>query len=280
MTTRREFFPLTLGAVQALSLFGADPHVVFVTGDDEYRSEYSMPRIARILEARYEVRTSVALAKPTPQTNDNIVGLEALRTADLGVFFLRWRRLPDNQLNLILGYAASGKPLVGLRTSTHSFQYPAGDPRAPWNDGFGIDMFGQKWIRHHGHRSTTDVSTAPGRASHPILRGVEASFHVPSWLYVVDPLIGDCEPLLIGKAINPEGKDYGPQAVAWTKTHHGARVFFTTLGHPEDFKVESMRRLVVNGILWALGRDVPEGGARVDWLDAYDPPPSGIPPAK
>jgi hypothetical protein len=43
-------------------------------------------------------------------------------------------------------------------------------------------------------------------------------------------------------------------ALPWTREHKGGgRVFFTTLGYPDDFSQESMRRLVVNGILWALG---------------------------
>jgi hypothetical protein len=94
----------------------------------------------------------------------------------------------------------------------------------------------------------------------------------------VEPLAEGSTPLLIGQAINPEGgKDYGPQPVAWTRTYKGARVFFTTLGHPEDFREVSMRRLVINGILWALGKDIPEDGANADWVDAFNPPPSGVP---
>ncbi len=252
-------------------------HVVFVTGDDEYRSEYSMPMIARILEAKHKMRTLVAYARPTPQSKNNIEGLEALKTADLAVLFLRWRELPDDQLKLILDYAASGKPLVGLRTTTHAFLYPKGHPNEQWNDGFGIDIFGQKWIRHHGAVSSTDVTTAPEQAAHPILRGVETPFHARSWLYVVDPLPGDCTPLLIGRAVNPAAKDHGPQPVAWTKTYKGARVFFTTLGHPEDFHVPAVRRLLINGIYWALGREVPKGGADADIAGGYEPPPSGVP---
>jgi hypothetical protein len=38
-----------------------------------------------------------------------------------------------------------------------------------------------------------------------------------------------------------------------------------------------MRRLLVNGIYWALGRDVPEGGADVGVVGGYDPPPAGVP---
>jgi hypothetical protein len=31
------------------------------------------------------------------------------------------------------------------------------------------------------------------------------------------------------------------------------------LGHPHDFRVGSMRRLVTDGMLWSLGKDVPAG---------------------
>lgn len=264
--------------VLAALLFGgvlAGQHVVFVTGDDEYRSEFSMPMIARILEAKHGMKTSVAYARPTPQTNTYIEGLEALQSADLAVFFVRWRELPGAQLRLILEYLGSGLPLAGLRTSTHAFRYPKGSPHEPLNDEFGLDVWGQKWIRHHGAQSSTDVEAV---AEHPILRGVEPKFHVRSWLYVVEPLVGDCKPLLMGRAVNPQGgKDWGPQPVAWIKTYKEARVFFTTLGHPEDFRVESVRRLVVNGIYWALGKEVPAGGTDVGILGGYDPPPSGVP---
>ncbi|MBM3812212.1 MAG: hypothetical protein FJW20_11345 [Acidimicrobiia bacterium] len=255
----------------------ASPHVVFVTGDDEYRSEYSMPAIARILETHHGFRTSIAYSRPTPQTPDNIEGLEALRTADLAVFYLRWRQLPDSQMRLILNYLESGKPLAGLRTTTHSFRYPAGHEFERWNDGFGIEVFGQKWFRHHGHLSTTAVSAVAARKAHPILRGVEPGFTARSWLYEVEPLAGDSQPLLEGRAINPQGKDTSPQPVAWTKTYRGARVFFTTLGHPEDFQLLSARRLLINGILWALGAEIPTDGAAADFVGAYEPPASGIP---
>ena len=270
-----------LATIPSFGAASERPHVVFVTGDDEYRSEYSMPMIARILEAKHNLRASVAYARPTPQTKNNIEGLEALKTADLAVFFLRWRELPEAQLKLILDYTESGKPLVGLRTTTHSFLYPKGHPQEHLNDGFGINVFGQKWIRHHGHTSTTDVSVAAVQAGHPILNGVDKSFHASSWLYVVNPLHGDCVPLLVGRAVNPaNNKDYGAQPVAWTKTSKGARVFFTTLGHPDDFKQLSVRRLLINGIYWALGKTIPNGGTDAGIVEGYDPPPSGVPAAK
>jgi hypothetical protein len=71
--------------------------------------------------------------------------------------------------------------------------------------------------------------------------------------------------------------------VAWTKTSPAAsglpsRVFFTTLGHPYDFKQESMRKLAINGILWALGMDdrIPPEGARAGIVGEYAPNNSGF----
>ena len=265
------------------------PHVVFVTGDDEYRSEITMPMIAAILEKAHGFTTSIAYARPRPQTKDHIEGLDALRTADVMVMFTRFRVLPEDQLQQILRFVESGRPLIGLRTSTHAFQYPEGHARQALNDGFGRDVFGQKWITHHGHRSTTEVAIHEANRDHPILRGV-TPFQAASWLYHVAPLHGEATVLLDGTAINsdkirPPAQHAAPsqesqktaefpltQPVAWTRHYKGARVFFTTLGHPADFANESMRRLLINGIYWALGRDVPAGGADATVQGTYEPP--------
>lgn len=252
------------------------PHVVFVTGDDEYRSEITMPMIAAILDKAHGFRTSVAYARPRPQTKDNIEGLDALATADLMVMFTRFRQLPDEQLQRILKFTESGKPMIGLRTTTHAFQYPKGSPHAHLNDGFGADVFGQKWIVHHGHRSSTDVASHAENASHPILRGV-SPFRARSWLYHVAPLNGENTVLLDGTSVDSERAGRAAefpltQPVAWTRQFKGARVFFTTLGHPKDFEHESMRRLLINAVYWGLGRDIPAGGTKAAVQGTYVAP--------
>ncbi|MDZ7616104.1 MAG: ThuA domain-containing protein, partial [Patescibacteria group bacterium] len=188
--------------------------------------------------------------------------------------------LPDDQMRKIVDYVNSGRPMVGLRTTTHAFRNQVGD-FARWNDGFGQEVFGQRWITHHGHTATTSVF--PAIASHPVLRGVEP-FVGRSWLYHVTPLHGeDAQSLLLGRAIDSNKPADGPhphiQPVAWTKTYTGdsgrtARVFFTTLGHPDEFAQPSMRRLLVNGIYWALGKeaDIPDGGAIADLVGEYEAP--------
>jgi type 1 glutamine amidotransferase len=258
------------------SLFPAParPKVVFVTGDDEYRSEYSMPALAGILESHHQLRTEVLFARPTPQSNKNIPGLDALRDADLAVLFLRWRELPEDQLAAILSYEKSGRPMAGFRTSTHSFKYPKGHPRETENDGFPLRVFGARWTRHHGHLSTTRTTKA---GPHEILNGVPSELTLPSWLYTVNPLQGPCQPILIGHAIHPQnGRDDGPQPVVWTKETGRTRVFFSTLGHPDDFRNDGFRRLAINGLLWALRLPVPKEGAAASFPAPYDPPPSGI----
>lgn len=268
------------------------PHVVFVTGDCEYRSEITMPMIAKILEERHGMKCTVCYATDEktgeirPKHLTNIKGLEALKTADLAVFALRYRQLPDDQLQMILDYVDSGRPVVGIRTATHAFRYPDG-PHTKWNDGFGREVFGQKWISHHGHDSSTRVLLTV--KDHPVTRGIATEFWCRSWLYQVNPLHGDCTPLLYGQALKEPKADsavvksnankwsFGtPNPVAWIKSHKGGRVFFTTLGHPMDFEDVNVRRLFINGVFWALGKDnaIPAQGCNADVVGEYKAPPT------
>ena len=109
------------------------PLVVFVTGDHEYGGESTLPIIAAELEKNYGFRTKILKSFPDQNAEENIPGLEALKEADVAVFFLRWRRLPADQMQHIEDYLKTGKPLVGFRTTTHAFNYPKGHPLQKWN---------------------------------------------------------------------------------------------------------------------------------------------------
>lgn len=272
--TRLSFFRI-IGALALLPLMvfaekSSSPHIVFVTGDHEYGSESTMPALAQALEKNFGMKTTVLYATRPDGIRDeqyekNIPGLEALAKADLAVFFLRWRQLPEDQLALIQKYLDSGKPLVGFRTTSHSFNFPKGHESEKWN-AFGSWAFGTPpgWgadgHTHYGHSSSTDVSINPAAAKNPILTGVATNFHVRSWLYHVVPKWppADAEQLLIGHSVKPERGPALDNPVAWTwKTKQGARSFYTSMGHPEDFQVESFQRLVVNAIHWALNKPIP-----------------------
>ena len=250
------------------------PLVVFVTGDHEYSSEATMPLLAKELEKNYDMRTVVLKSHPDQNAEENIPGLEALKDADLAVFFLRWRRLPEDQVKHIDDYLSSGKPVVGFRTSTHAFNYPQGHALHGWN-AFGERAFGSPpgWggaanHTHYGHESSTDVSVIEKAADHPVLKGVDKHFHVRSWLYKVlpeYPAKGSTW-LLMGRSVDPNTNDAIENPVAWTwQSASGARTFMTTMGHPEDFQQEAMQRLCVNAIHWALDKPIPQ-----PWKGKFD----------
>ncbi|MBK8101006.1 MAG: PQQ-binding-like beta-propeller repeat protein [Planctomycetes bacterium] len=267
---------------------GAGTHIVFVTGDEEYRSEESMPQLARIL-ARLGCRCTVLFAIDPrthaidPNVQDHIPGLHHLDRADLLVMFTRFRNLPDDAMQHLADYVESGRPVVGLRTATHAFQIPAERRFAhwtwrskTWDGGFGRQILGETWIAHHGHHGVEGTLgvLADGAADHPILRGIAAgSIHDPADVYTVRlPLPGDCQPLVLGqvlagldagsgKAPAADGKDRNDpmMPIAWTRTRQqnerDQRVFTTTLGAAQAFASSGTRRLLVNACLWAMGRE-------------------------
>jgi hypothetical protein len=242
------------------------PLIVFVAGDHEYGGEQTLPLLAAELEKSYNFQTKVLTSFPNQNGEKNIPGLEALKNADLAVFYLRWRQLVPEQLALIEEYLKTGKPVMGFRTTTHAFNFPKNHPSEKWN-AFGEFALnappgwgGKAAHTHYGHESSTDVSVIEKAKNHPILTGVEPNFHVRSWLYRVLPdyPTKGSEWLLMGKAVNPERAAI-ENPVAWVGTNSfGAKIFTTTMGHPEDFSVESFQRLLVNAIHWELGLKIPK----------------------
>lgn len=248
------------------------PHVVVVTGDHEYGGEMTLPRLATELSDRYGMDTTFLSSYPDQNAEENIPGLEALDSADLAIFYLRWRALPEGQIKHIEAYLKAGKPVMGFRTTSHGFRYPEGHPLECWN-GWAAPAFGAPpgWgvdgHTHYGHQSTTVVSVIEEAKGHPILNGVEGPFDVRSWLYHVLPKWPppDAVRLLMGHAIEPsKPAPDNPVAWAWNNAY-GARAFFTTLGHPEDFAAEPLQRLVVNAVHWCLGSDEP-----APWHGAFE----------
>ena len=72
-------------------------------------------------------------------------------------------------------------------------------------------------------------------------------------LYQVSPLADTARPLLVGTI-----PDQSPEPIAWTNVNkNGGRVFYTSLGHLDDFQQEPFNRLLVN----ALRRHARDRGA-------------------
>jgi hypothetical protein len=287
---------------------GQGKRVVFVSGDEEYRSEEGLPQLAKILAKHHGFESRVLFTiDPTsgaiaPERNDNIPGLEALRSADLMVLFVRMRDLPDAQMKEVVDYVESGRPIVALRTSTHAFAPKASPTYArwgwqsrEWDGGFGRQVLGETWINHHGQhgKQSTRGIVAPGMEDHPILRGIrDGEIWGPTDVYGVRlPLPGDSKPLVLGQVLTGMKPDdppvHGPQnapmmPVAWTRTYKGpsgkpTRVFVTTMGASQDLESEGLRRLLVNACYWALEmEEALPAKSDVAIVGDYQPTPFGF----
>src|SRR5579883_2734740 len=108
---------------------GLGKHIVFLSGDEEYRSEEGLPMLAKILAVRHGFKCTVlfpinpADGTIDPATLTNIPGLDALDSAQLCVMALRFRELPDDQMKHFVDFVGRGGPVIALRTSTHAFAY-------------------------------------------------------------------------------------------------------------------------------------------------------------
>jgi hypothetical protein len=281
---------------------GQGRHLVFLTGDEEYRGEEGLPMLAKILSQRHGFRCTVLFALDpdgtiNPDNNASVGGSGALDTADGIVLALRFRQWPDADMKRFADAVARGVPIIGLRTSTHAFRFPANHPGAykHFND-FGREVLGENWVSHWGanRKGATRGVIEPGAESDPILRGVTDIFG-DSGVYETHPVAGS-RILVRGQVLTGMSPTDGPDTqqrkvrkadgreqgindpmmpVAWTRLHQNAngktnRVFCTTMGAATDLLSEGLRRLVVNAVLWGFELEIP-ARADVRFVDPYSP---------
>jgi hypothetical protein len=280
---------------------GLGRHIVFLSGDEEYRSEEGLPMLAKILAARDGFTCTVLFSingkgdiDPDCQTNEP--GIEALDTADLCVMLLRFREWPDAQMKHFVDYLNAGKPIVALRTSTHAFAYGRNknSPYAKfdwnnsvWPGGFGRQVLGDTWISHHGEHgkeSTRGVIIQPVK-DNPILREV-SDLWWPTDVYTVEHLPADAQVLVWGQVLAGMSPDTpavtGPKndplmPLIWTREYvgeqgKGSRIVATTGGAAVDLQNEDFRRLIINASFWCLGMEekIP-AKADVNYVGEYHP---------
>ncbi len=294
---------------------GTGKHVVLIAADQEYRSEQSMPMLAKILANHHGFQCTVLFGvndmgqvDPTmpvyPVKGEeekfrphSIPGLEHLEQADLVIFFNRLLTLPQGQQEQIVRYLDSGKPLIGLRTANHGFR-----PELPYKIAdkqvqFGRDILGGTFLGHHGnwHRDSTRGDLVVAMRDHPILRGV-SDIWGPSDVYRTykqgEQLPEGCTALVLGQPLigrevdGVDNPDKEPLPVAWIKnwqTSDGqsARVFHSTMGSGKDFECEGLRRLVVNASYWCMGLENEIAAtSSVAYVGEYKPLASGFDYAK
>lgn len=278
---------------------GQGKHIVFIASDHEYRSEESLPALARILANRFGFTCTVVFALDSSRHilpgGSDLRGLKALDNADLMVIFTRFSNFPDEEMQHINNYLEKGKPVVGLRTATHAFNNPDNPkwghysyeydgPMKSWKNGFGEVVLGETWVGHYGknHEQASRLLIEKGQEKHPVMEGVKDIF-VQSGGYNAYPEQTGSTVLARGQVLNgmtpdaPADTSKKELPVAWIRNYKldsgaGGRVFTTTHGASEDLLNEGFRRMLVNACFWTMGMEKQiQPTSNVDFVGPYKP---------
>ena len=295
---------LTIEGTQGI---GKGQHIVFVTGEEYYRSEEGMVMFAQILAERHGFKCTVLFAidpatgTVNPNRHNHIPGLEALRSADLMVIFARFRELPDEDMKTIVDYVNSGKPVVGIRNATHAFRYSPNSSSPyknwdfqsrDWEGGFGQQILGDTWIAHYGkfQKEATLAHKNLIHSNHPVLRGVADKIFCHTDVNAVERLTAEDVVLFHGQVLSGLNPDDPPvtddrkdtrMPFAWFKKYTApsgkqGRSFTTTAGASLDWQSEDLRRLLINAMFSLTGHEneIPQK-TDVEFTETYNPHPTG-----
>ncbi len=275
---------------------GVGKHIVFLASDHEYRAEESCPALARILAKRYGFKCTVLFGvdeKGYIKAGSSIIpGMETIEKADLLFVFARFLAPKEESMKYFDAYIRKAGPVIGLRTSTHSFKMK-GDQKysryhfqckdKDYKGGFGRQVLGETWAGHYGrnHECSTRINIEESQKDHPVLNGV-GTMHVQSGGYKANP---EQNSVILGKAIVLETmkKDAKPltgkvpQPGLWIRTYKGdkgneGRVFSSTHGASEDILDENFRRAIINGVFWTMGlENAIKADMNIDFVGPYNP---------
>jgi putative heme-binding domain-containing protein len=226
--------------------------VVFIIGENEYHTWETLPDFARTeLEPR---GLSCSFVMASPKEGDNVfTNFAVIRDADLLFVSVRRRTPPKEMMGLIRAHLQAGKPLAGIRTASHAFgAKPADELHEGW-PAFDTEVLGCSYQGHYNNQPPNSPPTIVRPLSevmtHPILKGIPTNgIRVTSHLYKSRDLAASTTPLLVGQVENQQAVE----PVAWVNTDQNRRVFYTSLGSPDDFNQPWFRRLLVNGVFWSL----------------------------
>jgi hypothetical protein len=270
---------------------GKGKTIVLVSGDEEYRSEESMPMLAKILAKKHGFRCVVLFAWDKtgkyidPNNQQGIKGWKYLNEADLMLIGTRFRKPNAEDMAIITKFLDAGKPVIGIRTATHAFNGKTKFGGKISLGQFGKKILGEGWVSHHGHHKKEGARGVieEANAKHTILNSVKDVF-APSDVYGIRALTSVDTILLRGQVtqtLDPSSKavdgkkNENMQPLAWIHPYTSpagtkGKSFCTTMGSSVDFVNEDLRRMVVNATFFLTGLEVP-AKADVAYIDPFYP---------
>ncbi len=233
------------------------PLIVFVIGEKGYKTAESLPAFAKAHLQPLGFRTLFIFSdKKDP---NSFPGLDVIKKADLLFLSVRRKTLPASQMKLIREYLDSGKPLMAVRTSSHGFSLSKGQPAdgyVEWKE-FDTEVLGGEYAGDFNNKAPTDVTTQLRAEQNPIMATVRNKyFRSKGSMYKSINLKSSTKILLRGLS-RVEGQPV-QMPVAWTNTYKKSRVFYTSLGHTSDFKINTFTHTLVNAVYWCLKKTPPQ----------------------
>jgi len=215
------------------------PHLAIFIADDEYQTDKTVPLfVVRHLQKQFKISYIFKDKEVTPRNH----GVEAISQADVLLLSVRRSPLEADDLQQVRVFLQSGKPLVGIRTSSHAFCLRDGKVMPGYEQWYDFDQyaFGGSYRDHHANELTTSIRKVDDTA--PL-------FQSKGSLYRFIELKPGTNVSLLG---NVEGQPEEP--VAWTFVRtDGGKSFYTSLGHPADFEETQFVHLLANACLSAGG---------------------------
>jgi type 1 glutamine amidotransferase len=115
---------------------------------------------------------------------------------------------------------------------------------------FDKEILGGNYTGHYGHlKEGAMVSVLPEMQNNPLLKGVDpGGFLSPNWLYKNSPLRSDHVKVLMLGTIS----DKPSEPVFWLNENQYGKAIYTSLGHWDDWKIESFKKLMLNSVNYLL----------------------------
>lgn len=217
---------------------GAPLQVHMLSGSAEYQSEKSLVSWAYHLKKQYEIEATFSLGTDKAT---QVAGLENLETADVLVVFCRRWELSGDQAEAIQKFIKSKKPVIGIRTASHAFQFYL---------EFDHEILGGDYNGHGKGGMPVEILLNEQYSNHPVAKGVRSWSRLGK-TYWNPKIAKDAQVLFSTEA------DGGGTPLAWTRSLSGdQRIFYTSLGLPADFENAAFIGLLDNALFWVSGEDL------------------------
>jgi type 1 glutamine amidotransferase len=208
--------------------------LVMISGSFEYDSEKSLSLFKDYLKKNHDIESTLIVYT----SEDAHPSLKPVEKADVLLVFTRRINESGRELERFKAYCAQGRPIVGVRTASHAYQN--------WLD-FDKEVLGGNYDGHYGPGPLCRVEIETQAVSHPIVAGI-TPFVSGAHLYKNNPIAPDAFVLMTGHS-----EDH-VDPVAWTRMHHGGRIFYTSLGNQADFTLPAFLRMLSQAVVWANGK--------------------------